>query len=187
MSNKKLWFRTNTPIFNIDFEIFKRNKMKFKYLLFILAFLLALGGCKEKTYVYEVEEVDLYSNASEKDKEKTVEQYLSILYANMFQKALSPNQLVNAKDVIISIGDKKVAYETVISKFMNDPEVKIPSGPEMRDDIDGFLIETYKRFFVRFPSEAEKAWFRNFIEAHPNITPEHIYFAFSTCNEYNYY
>ena len=57
----------------------------------------------------------------------------------------------------------------------------------MRADVDGFLKETYKRFFVRDISEAERTWFKNYIQDNPNVTPELVYFAFTLSNEYLFY
>ena len=123
----------------------------------------------------------------DKNKEKTNEQYLNIVYANLYQQALSPDKLVDLSNVIQSIGDKQVAHEIIISKMMNDPNIKLPPLSEMKADPEKFIINTYKRFFVREPTQAEKAFFLNFIKSHPNITPEHIYFAFATSAEYDYY
>lgn len=162
--------------------------MRHLLLYFILCTLL-FSSCKEKTYIYEVNDILVTPNNAEKDKRKTTEQYLSILYANLYQQALSPNQLVDLSDIIASIGDKQVAYETVVAKMMSDSEVHalLPTAEDMRNDIELFIKNTYQRFFVRFPTEAEKTYWVNYIESHPNITPEHIYFAFATCDEYYYY
>jgi hypothetical protein len=144
-------------------------------------------GCKEETYVYDVNEVVVTPNNSEKDKEKTVPQFISILYSNIYQKALSPDDLVDISELIASIGDKQIAYETVLAKMITDPEVEIPTNGEMRADIEKFVVETYKRFYVRLPTEAEKTYFTNYIESNPDVTPILVYFSFATANEYNYY
>lgn len=156
-------------------------------ILGVLMLLLALSSCKEKNYLFEVKEITVTSNNAEKDKEKTQEQFINILYANLYQEALSPNELVDISDVITSIGDKQVAYETVIAKMMKDPQVKLPTREDMNDNLEAFVLNTYQRFFVRNPTEAEKSWWINFLSTHPNLTPEHVYFAFSTCNEYYFY
>jgi hypothetical protein len=162
--------------------------MRFLYFTPLL-FLLVLFSCKQenKTLLYEVSSIDVEPNNSGKDKEKSQEQFLNIAYANIYQQPLSPNELVDLSDVITSIGDKQVAYETVIAKMMAEPDVQLPTKADMDADVEQFVIDTYKRFFVRLPSEAEKTWFVNFIESNPNLTPEHIYFTFATCNEYYFY
>ncbi|MBK7555729.1 MAG: hypothetical protein IPI55_14330 [Flavobacteriales bacterium] len=100
---------------------------------------------------------------------------------------MSANELYELDQCIQSIGDKELAREVIISNFMNKPGVIIPDDATMRANIDAFIIETYNRFLVRQPTEAEKTWFRNYIEADPNVTPEIIYFSFAMSNEYLFY
>jgi hypothetical protein len=57
----------------------------------------------------------------------------------------------------------------------------------MRQDPEAFITETYKRFFVRVPTEAEKTYMINYINSHPEVTPEHVYYAFAISNEYYFY
>jgi len=160
--------------------------MRFFIILFMLT-ILYLSSCTESSYVYEVNEVIVLPNNADKDKFKTTEQFISILYANLYQKALSPNQLVEISESIISIGDKRIAYETVVAKFIKDPNIIIPTNDAMRSDVDTFIEESYKRFFVRKPTEAEKNWMINFIILRPNLTPELVYYALATSDEYLYY
>ena len=88
---------------------------------------------------------------------------------------------------IESIGDKELAREVIISNFMNDSDVILPTVDEMNTDIDAFITETYVRFLVRYPTEAEKEYVRNFIITNPYVTPEIVYFSFALSNEYMYY
>lgn len=162
------------------------KKFQHSFLSFVII-LITIVGCKEETYVYDVNEVTVNPNNSEKDKEKSVPQFISILYTNIYQKALSPDDLVEISELIASIGDKQIAYETILAKMITDPDVKIPTNGEMRADIEKFVIETYKRFYVRLPTEAEKTYFTNYLESNPDVTPVLVYFSFATANEYNYY
>jgi len=159
-----------------------------KYFVLVLAaiLLLAIPSCK-KDKLYEVNGVDILPASTNKDKLKTNEQYVAILHANLFQTALSANELFDISQCIESIGDKELAREVVISNFMNKPGVIMPADSTMRADIDQFTIETYNRFLVRQPTEAEKTWFRNYITADPNVTPELVYFSFALGNEYLFY
>ena len=159
-----------------------------KRIAIVLPLLLAivLIGCK-KNVGYGVNNIQVSPPSANKSKLKTEEQYIAILYANLFQIALSTDDLLEITDVIMSIGDKDLAHELVISNFMNKTGVLIPADSVMRADINAFLDETYDRFLVRPPSEAEKTWFKNFIEAHPNLSAELVYFAFALSNEYLYY
>lgn len=158
--------------------------MKYFIHFFII---VALFSCKEKSYIHEVNEIDVAQNNADKDKEKTPEIFINIAYANLYQEALSANRLVDATEVVQSIGDKQVAYEVLIAKMMADPDVILPSNTEMRNDLETFIEDAYKRFFVRIPTEAEKNWWINYLESHPNLTAEHVFFAMATCNEYNFY
>ncbi|MBM3919251.1 MAG: hypothetical protein FJ344_07100 [Sphingomonadales bacterium] len=157
---------------------------------FIIALILGglIASCSREEYVvYEVNPVEVQGVNYGKNKKKSVEQYISILYANLFQRALSANQLVEIRDLIESIGDQQVAFEIVLSNFMNRADVEIPTNNEMRADVDGFINDTYRRFLIRLPTEAERTWFRNYIQTHPFLTPQIIYMSFALSNEYQYY
>jgi len=156
---------------------------------FAWGFVAFFTGCKKDNLPdqYEVNTVELYPGIGAKDKLKTQEQYVSILYTNLFQQALSGNRLVEISDCLESIGDKELGREVLISNFMNDASVVLPSDSSMQAHPDAFMRATYERFFVRNPSEAELTWFRNFIQAHPQLTPELVYFGFAISNEYLFY
>lgn len=157
-----------------------------KHLIYFFL-IITLFACKEKSYVHEVNEIDVAQNNADKNKEKTPEIFINIAYANLYQEALSANRLVDATEAVTSIGDKQVAYETLIAKMMADPDVVFPTNAEMRADLETFIEDTYRRFYVRIPTEAEKTWWINYLESHPNLTAEHVFFAMATSNEYNYY
>ena len=57
----------------------------------------------------------------------------------------------------------------------------------MRSDLDTFLEETYKRFYVRDISQAEREFFLKFFESHPDVSVEMVYTAFALSNEYQFY
>jgi len=149
--------------------------------------ILLISCAKDPHHIYEINEQTILPVNSEKNKPKTSGQYISILHTNLFQRAISPNRMLEAQKAIESIGDKQVAYDILVSKYMNDANVILPSIEEMNEDPDRFIIETYKRFFIREPTEAERTWMRNFIQSRPNATPELIYFAFATSNEHFHY
>ena len=149
--------------------------------------LIFFSSCQDEYLVYGIEDVDITPVNSEKDKPKTHAQYISILYANMFQKAIGPNQMLQALNAIESIGDKQVAYDMLVSKYMNDPDVKIPTIESMRNDPETFVRDTYTRFLVRQPTEAELQWMINYIDSRPSLTPELVFFSFATSNEHAHY
>ena len=155
-------------------------------ILFILVSVLLISSCV-KDDVYELNEVLANSYNANKNKLKSSNQFISILHANLFQKALSANELVEISRCIESIGDKEVAHEIILSNFMNKEGVIIPSDSLMRDDLNVFIEESYKRFFVRDITEAEREFFLSFFVSHPNVSAEMVYMAFSLSNEYQYY
>jgi len=148
-----------------------------------------LFSCKkeQKDPVYQLNDVYATPFNANKNKLKTTHQYILIMYANLFQKALSPNQLVEITRCIESIGDKQLAHEVVLSNFMNRQDVILPSDSLLQANPSFFIEETYKRFFVRDITEAERTYFMNFFNTHPNVTVEMVYTAFALSNEHQYY
>ena len=155
----------------------------------ILFFCLSVfaTSCKKDDIIYDVNQVNATSYNANKNKLKTISQYISILYANLFQKALSANELVEITNCIESIGDKQVAHEIILSNFMNKSGVTMPSDSLMRTDVNAFIEQTYKRFYVRDLTEAEREFFLNFFASHPDVSVEMVYSAFSLSNEYQFY
>jgi hypothetical protein len=147
-----------------------------------------LTGCKkDQDLLYELNPVTLYNGSAEKDKLKTNEQYVSILFTNLFQTGISSEAVFELNQCLMSIGDQEFGREVLISNFFNQVGVQMPTVEEMNSDMETFIEETYKRFFVRIPSEAEKTWVKNFIQSNPYMTPELVYFSFALSNEYLYY
>lgn len=166
------------------------NRLTVRILALVLASALVLPSCKKKEEFSEIYEVDAFNavpNSSGKIKIKTDEQYISVLYANLFQKAISTKLLNDMIDAIYSVGDKEIAHEMILKKFMADPEIKIPTKNEMKADPEKFIKDAYKRFFVRDISEAEKKWFLDYFNNYPQVTPEWVYTSFALSNEYQFY
>ena len=159
-----------------------------KYIL-LIALMTGFWGCKKEPIDphFELNNYELYPATAGKDKLKTNEQYVAILHANLFQTALSANDIFDLNNCIESIGDKELAREVIISNFMNKEGVQLPSEEEMDANIDQFIIDTYIRFLVRIPTEAEKTYLRNYIQGNPFMTPELVYFSFALSNEYMFY
>lgn len=164
-----------------------QDSNKIKMLGAVCAIMLTFSNCQKDFYVYEIEDQTILPVNSQKIKPKSVPQYISILYTNFFQKAISPNSMLQAQQAIESIGDKQVAFDILLSKYMNDSRVILPSLESMQKDPEAFIRNTYRRFLVREPTEAELNWMLNYIKSRPNVTPEHFYFAFGTCNEHFHY
>lgn len=160
---------------------------KAKIFLITIVALIAVSSCKKEDVIYGINEVPAIPANAEKNKLKSPAQYLAILHANLFQQSLSSGEMVELTDVIEAFGDKSLIHEVIISNFMNKPDVLLPPDSLVRANLDSFIVETYKRFFVRPPSELEKEYFRNYLQSHENVTPELVYMAFSLADEYQFY
>lgn len=160
-----------------------------KKLIFIaLYLLLVINACqKEEPIKYGLKSTDILTPSVNKDKPKTPSQFIAVLYVNLFQQAISTADQVEIERLLRSIGDKRLAYELIISSYMNDPQVILPSYTDMRADLDRFITETYERFYVRPPTQLELEYMRNYLENDPNITPELVYFAFAISDESFFY
>ena len=66
----------------------------------IIVFFLLISifsSCQKDDIVYDINQLQSSSYNANKNKLKSVSQYISIVYANLFQKALSSNELVEIK------------------------------------------------------------------------------------------
>ncbi|MCB0618969.1 MAG: hypothetical protein KDC43_20270 [Saprospiraceae bacterium] len=158
---------------------------------------LLLGACKKETevvretvpdnYIYEINGQTLYQSNVEKTKQKSSEQYISILYANLFQSTIPPNDLANLTEVRLANGDKQLADELILNSYINSGSAIVPTDADMRADIDQFVENTYIRFFLRKPTPYELHQLREAIESDPGLSPELIYQGFALSSEYQFY
>ena len=176
-------------------QVFKISKYN-HWLIVLLATGYLLSSCtKEKKIdreliynpVYEIDTVNLYGSNVEKTKQKSSTQYLSILYGNLFKKTISGNQLTDLSEFILSVGDKQLANDIITNAAIKAPGLIIPTDAEMRANIDKFITDTYVRFYLRKPTELEKATLKNMISKDSGLKPELIYFSFALSNEYLFY
>lgn len=164
------------------------HNLKDKPIAFILSLSLLFASCKKETRVeFGVNEHPVYEAKALKTKQKSDAEYISILYTNLYQTPISPGQLYKTQNVIFSIGDRNVATELVLSNYFNTSSLKIPTDIEMRSNIDSFITNSYKRFYLRYPGEGEKTFFKNYIERNSNVSVEMIYTAFAASDEYQFY
>jgi len=163
----------------------------------ILLLLLLLSGCRTETliiretevdnYIYGVDGETIYTSNVEKTLQKSSDQYLSILYANLFQTPIPANILASTGEIRLATGDKQLADELILNALVNGGAALIPSNQAMRADVEGFIEATYRRFFLRNPSPYELYELKVLIEGDPELTPELIYQAFALSNEYKFY
>lgn len=162
-----------------------------------LLLLLFLSGCKTETlivqetvvdnYIYGVDGESVYTSNVEKTLQKSPDQYLSILYANLFQTPIPANILAITGEVRLATGDKQLADELILNAMVNVGIAVIPTNQAMRSNVVGFIEATYRRFFLRDPSPYELYELKALIDNDPELTPELVYQAFALSNEYKFY
>ncbi|MEL6255890.1 MAG: hypothetical protein AAFR87_28050 [Bacteroidota bacterium] len=168
--------------------------LAFRLTLYQKASLLSLGiwlmlACQPEDdhYVYGLNQVEVEGEGAQKTQAKSMRQYIAVLHTNIFQEAINPAELQEIEEAIASIGDKTLARRMVIGSFMRNPNAKVPTMDEMREDIHAFVQETYIRFLIRQPTQAELIFMSNFIEARPQLEPHIIYTTFALSDEYQFY
>ena len=86
-----------------------------------------------------------------------------------------------------SIGDKSLIIDILIKSLLSDSAAEVPTDTEMRQDVEKFIEETYKRFLVRKPTKQEQWFVSNQIAKNPSLKPVDIYYSLLTSDEYRYY
>lgn len=151
-------------------------------------FLLAAVSCtKEKTYIYDVNNVNVNQANSNKGTSKTTTEFISIAYSDLFGTTISNADLVEMFTAYSSFGDKKLVEDRIIRVLLDRSGVQVPTNQSMRNDISLFVTNSYKKFFNRAPNEFEKYYLKNMVQNDTAITPEMLYYSFMTSNEYRYY
>ncbi|MEL6649211.1 MAG: hypothetical protein AAFQ87_00255 [Bacteroidota bacterium] len=150
---------------------------------------LSLVACQggQDVYLYEVNEVDIRSTNLEKNNLKSDLEFLSLVYSDLFGTTVPENTLTQMLNSYNSIGDKTLIADYLIRNMLNAPNAGVPSDQEMRGDVEAFIGATYKKFYVREASEYERWYLKQAIEQDPDLSPEQIYYAFLTSDEYRYY
>ena len=165
-------------------------QMATNYLLMTLIALIGFtfSSCqKEKNIIYEVNDVNVQDPNANKDYVKSLTEFISIAYTDLFGEAISQNELQALAVPYSGFGDLKLIEELIIKNFLNDQSVNIPTDQEMRANVDQFLMDTYQKFLNRFPNEFELWHMKNLIEENQDVTPELVYYSIMTSNEYRYY
>ena len=137
--------------------------------------------------IYELNDQVVYSTSAEKNRQKSPTQFISVLYSDLFNASISSNELAEIAELTLAVGDKGVVTELLLTHYLNDPGVQIPSDAQMRADLTVFVEETYVRFYQRYPSPYEAHYLQDLIENDLNLQPEDVYSAFALANEYYFY
>ncbi len=159
-----------------------------KKIISLALLVFTLAACqREVVKQYEVEEITLYSSASEKQNLKSHDQFISILYTDVYGQSISNGEMQALKTAYTSLGDKSLVIEIMIKSLLADSRAKIPSRAEMLADPEAFVEDSYKRFLVRKPSPQESWYLLSEINNNETLSPLDIYFAMLTSEEYRYY
>ena len=158
---------------------------KFAYLISMLVFLAACTV--EKEYQYEVDDVTVTQEGSEKTNRKSTSEFISIAYADLFGTTIPQTKLVNLSVAYSSFGDLAVIEERIVSNLINDSTAHIPTSVSVNGDTLQFVINTYKKFYNRNPNEFEKYKWLQMIRSDAGVSAATMYFAMMTSDEYRFY
>lgn len=139
--------------------------------------------------LYGIDTIPVYASASEKDRIKTTNQFISTLYSHLYFRPISSAFLAELSLVQLSNGDKGMTNDIIIESFLDDSDVQasLPSNEEMRADPEAFVEQTYLRFFLRNPTAYERYGLADRITDNADMTPEDVIRAFLLSVEYYYY
>ncbi len=145
-------------------------------------------GCKkETTYIYEVDDVLVTKDQSEKTVSKTMVEFISIAYADVFGLTISQNDLGQLSLLYLAFGDKVLIEDVLVKNMLNSPEANLPSDLEMRSNIEVYVKNAYLKLYNREPNELENFTLTKKISDNPDMTSAMVYYAMMTSNEYRFY
>jgi hypothetical protein len=159
-----------------------------KYFFTYLIALVLFTSCKrQEVNEYNLNPVVVNQNGAKKENLKSSDQFISLLYADLYETSISYSQLKKLQRLLDSFGDKNVIIERIAQNMLNDPLAKIPNDSVLSSDLDGFIKNTYTLFLTRNPSEAEVWYIRDLVNENSSLTVKEIYYGFITSEEYKYY
>ncbi len=162
--------------------------MKKTVIPFLMFALFMQTSChKEKRYIYQVQQQELYENSSQKHTLKSTTQFISIAYSDLFGSSIT-NEELNKFDVALqSFGDKGILQDMIVKSLLHRSGIQAPDNTAMRADLPAFVENTYLRFLNRKPNEFEEWKMKDMIEKNVDITPTMVYYSIMTSEEYKYY
>lgn len=150
--------------------------------------LLVAVSCKKETeYVYAVEDVQVRKGDGSKTVAKTMVEFISIAYADVFGNAISQNQLSQLSLLYLSFGDKRLIEDMLVKNMLNSPLAAIPNDTEMRADVNAYVRSSYLKLFNREPNELEAFTLAKDINDDASMRSSMVYYAMMTSDEYRFY
>lgn len=123
-----------------------------------------------------------------KKKLKTIDQYVGVLYSNIFKRGITVNELNEARDAIYSVGDQQLAYEILVVNYLLRPDANLPSNEFVHAYPDSFLTQVYNDYFVRDISEVERTYLKNYIlNNSQEVGAKEVIAAVALSNEFRIY
>ena len=104
---------------NEQWTILKKHCVKFLIFILLSSF---LWSCRKDisqqiiydNVIYEVNPVTVYASIAEKTRQKSPEQFISILYSNLTNKTIPGDDLNNLSELSLSFGDKGLMNQVMI-------------------------------------------------------------------------
>lgn len=159
-----------------------------KHVVTYLLILTVLVSCKrQQINEYNINPVVVNQDGANKENLKTADQFITLLYTDLYASSISYSELNKLQRLLESFGDKNVIIERIAQNMLNDPLAQIPSDSILTTGTDAFITETFNLFLTRNPSEAELWYIRELIRDNPSLTVKEIYYGFITSEEYKYY
>jgi hypothetical protein len=150
-------------------------------LLGILPLILPACG---NARVYEAPTIHLKAPSLDKPNRKSTAQFLSIAWSDLFGSSIPPNELRQWLFAYEAFGDLKLMEEMIIKALISKAKDQIPAGEDMRDNLPEFIRNTYFRFLKRDPLPHEAWELEKMIRDDPGLSPEMIWYAVLTSDEY---
>ncbi len=153
--------------------------------LIILLMSWLITSCDDQgNVIFGLEDVTIKQEGIEKPNIKTNIEFISIAYSDLIGKSITSDELSALSLAYDSFGDSKTIEDLIIRNILRRPDATIPNEVQMRNNIDQFVIDTYRKFFNRDPNEFEQWFLTTEIEKNPDVTPEVVYYGIMTSNEY---
>lgn len=147
--------------------------------------LLLVGACTNNT-IYDVG-VQQPNNSGRKNELKDDLQFMTIAYRDLFEKEIPVDALETMRKAYVSFGDKELVIDEVVQSFLLSPELSLPNQQDIKNDIHTFISNTYRRFYLRDPSDFELAYWESQLSTNDSLSARDIYYVFMTSQEYKYY
>lgn len=150
--------------------------------------LVALISCKEEQVNrYEINPIEVNDGSAEKNRQKSDLQLMSIMYTDVFGKAITQSELQVLANTYNSFGDKQVVIDRLTWRFLNAPEADLPSQGLWTSAPDSLVTTLFQRYLSRNPDEMELWYYQEWMSDNPDLEVKHLAYVLLTSDEYKYY